>query len=171
MAGLDKGVDATSNGEGAVDAHFPDLSGDLHHRGDELHLLREIVRTHQVLMAGFSRKVGMPGSRLALMRMLAVSGPESGVMDLARKLGINAAAVTRQVKEMEREGLVLRRPDPGDGRRSYVRLSPKGLEVFEEIHDRSHELERSLSSIVSADEVRVATAVLAKLRTFIEGLF
>jgi len=142
----------------------------IHHRGDEPHLLREIVRTHQVLMHGFSKEVGMPTSRFALMRLLSVTDDRVGVMELARHLGINAAAVTRQVKAMESEGLVQRHTDPRDRRRSHLKLSPKGLEVFEEIHDRSHELERSLASVITADEMAIATTVLSKLRIFIEGL-
>jgi DNA-binding MarR family transcriptional regulator len=142
----------------------------LHHQGDEPHLLREIVRAHQVLMGGFSREVGMPASRFALMRVMAHAEADLGVMDLARQLEINAAAVTRQVKEMEDDHLVRRYPDPKDGRRNYVRLSPKGLRLFKKIHDRSHELELSLSAVISADEMAVATKVLVKLRTFIESL-
>jgi DNA-binding MarR family transcriptional regulator len=91
-------------------------------------------------------------------------------MDLARKLEVNAAAVTRQVQELEREGLVRRRADPKDSRRHYVSLSPKGRKLFEEIHERNHELERSLSSVIDAGEMATATAVLAKLRAFVEGL-
>lgn len=143
---------------------------ELHHRGDEPHLLREVIRTYQVLMAGFSREIGMPASRLALLRLLAVAEIDLGVMDLARQLGINAAAVTRQVQELEREGLVRRRADSKDGRRSYVSLSPKGQKLFEEIHNRSHKLERSLSSAIGAEEMATATTVLAKLRAFLEGL-
>lgn len=143
---------------------------DLRHKGDEPHLLREILRTQQALMAGFSRQVGMPASRLALMRSLASAGEDVGVLDLARQLGINASAVTRQLKEMEGEGLARRRADPKDGRRSYVRLSPKGLRLFEEIHERSHEFERSLLSVISTEEMVVAATVLAKVRTFILGL-
>lgn len=112
----------------------------------------------------------MPASRFALVRLLVNTDEKVGVMDLARQLGINAAAVTRQVQEMEAEGLVRRRSDPRDGRRSYVRLSPKGFRLFETIHDRGHELERALSAVISADEMAAATAVLAKLRTFIEDL-
>jgi DNA-binding MarR family transcriptional regulator len=144
--------------------------GRLRHDGDEPHLLREILRTHQVLMAGFSRKVGMPPSRFALMRLLAVTEGDLGVMDLSRLLGVNAAAVTRQVKEMESEGLVRRRADRRDGRRRYVRLSPKGLKLFGEIHDRGHELERSLSSVIGSDEMAAAAEVLTRLRRFIEGM-
>src|SRR5512137_617214 len=87
----------------------------LPHRGDEPHLLREILRTYQVLMAGFARKTGMPASRFALMRLLALSEGDVGVTDLARQLGINTAAVTRQVQELERERLITRRADSRDG--------------------------------------------------------
>jgi len=37
-----------------------------HHRGDELHLLREVFRTYQVLVVGFSRLTGIaPPSSLS----------------------------------------------------------------------------------------------------------
>ena len=141
----------------------------LQHRGDEPHLLREVFRTYQVLMSGFARKTGMPASRFALMRLLASSEGDIGITDLARQLEINPAAVTRQVQELERERLIRRRPDSRDGRRSYVRLSPKGRKLFEKIHERTHELERTLSSVLGAEEMRGAAIVLTKLRTFVEG--
>lgn len=146
-----------------------DTSDIIHHTGNEPHLLREIVRTHQVLMSGFSRAVGVPGARFALMRILANAFPnDMGVMEIARQLGINAASVTRSVKEMEKENLILRRPDARDGRRNHVKLSAKGLKVFEHIHQRGHELECSLYSLISPEEMASAADVLGKLRRFIE---
>ena len=142
---------------------------EMRHEGDEPHLLREIVRTYQVLMAGFSREIGMPASHFALMRLLAVASTDIGVMDLARQLGVNSAAVTRQVQALERERLVRRRADPRDGRRSYVSLSQKGRKLFGEIHDCNHGFERSLSSVISDEEMAIATTVLVKLRDFIQG--
>ena len=141
-----------------------------HHRGDEPHLLREVFRTYQVLMTGFSRATGMPASRFALMRLLAVTDTNVGVMDLARQLGVNAAAVTRQVQELEHERLVSRRADPKDSRRAYIRLSSKGRRLFEKIHERNHELERSLLSVLTAEEMASAAMILTKLRTFVEDL-
>jgi DNA-binding MarR family transcriptional regulator len=150
-------------------AEKPAHARDLHHRGDEPHLLREIVRTHQVLMAGFSRGVGIPAARFALMRLLVNADRDVGIMDLARQLSINAAAVTRQVQEMEAEGLILRRADPRDKRRHHLRLSPKGLRLFGQIHERTHALERKLSAVISAEEMAAATQTLAKLRAFVES--
>ncbi len=109
----------------------------------------------------------MPASRFALMRLLAGAGAGVGVMALARRLGINAAAVTRQVKELEAAGLVLRRADPGDGRRSYLKLSAKGSRLFAQIHERSHQLERSFVAQVGDEEVAVAAKVLSELQAFL----
>jgi len=136
------------------------------HRGP--HLLVDIVRTYQVVMAAFSRRVGVPTSRLAVMRLLIHGGQGVGIMELAKQLGIHPAAVTRQVQDLERDGLAQRSEDARDGRRSYVKLSAKGKKAFEGIHDRSQELEQLLSKVISDDEARQAGAVLKKLREFIE---
>lgn len=150
-----------------IDSDASDVAG-LAHRGDEPHLLREVFRTYQVLMSGFARQMGMPASRFALMRLLALSDNGVGISDLARRLGINPAAVTRQVQELEAGHLVKRRADARDGRRCYVTLSAKGRRQFEEIHERTHELERSLSSALGAGAMAAAATTLANLRTFIE---
>ena len=144
---------------------------DLHHTGDEPHLLREIMRAHQAVLNVFSRKVGMPASQLTLMRLLAICHPEPmGIMEIARQLGINAAAVSRQVKAMESERLVARCADARDGRRSHVRLTAEGLKIFQELHERAHAFERALSTSVSAKDMAAAVRVLVHVRTALEAL-
>ena len=141
------------------------------HQQDDAHLLREVMRTHQALLAVFSREVGMSASRLALMRLLAVTPHGAmGVMEIARHLGVDAAAVTRQVQEMEKEQLVLRQADARDRRRTGVRLSAKGRKIFESLHDRSHKLERSLTSVVTPEEIQVAAKVLAAMRGALDAM-
>lgn len=55
----------------------------LRHTGDEPHLLREVMRTHQAVMHAFTREVGMPSARLALMRLLATCDTgELGIMEI-----------------------------------------------------------------------------------------
>lgn len=139
-----------------------------HHRGDESHLLREIVRTHQVMMHGLSRSIGMPGARFALLRLLATSERALGVMELARVLNVNAAAITRQVQEMESEGLIRRRSDVRDKRRHGLCLSAKGMRVFGSIHERSHRLEDALRAVVAPEEMVMAGDVLRRVREFME---
>jgi DNA-binding MarR family transcriptional regulator len=144
---------------------------DLHHSGDEPHLLREIMRTHQEVLNVFSGQVGMPAARLALMRFLAIRHPEAvGIMEIARQLGINAAAVTRQVKVMESEQLVERCGDARDGRRSYVNLTIDGLRIFQQLHERGHAFEQALTSAVSAEDMAAAVRVLVNVRAALEAL-
>lgn len=144
---------------------------DLHHTGDEPHLLREIMRTQQAVLSVFSRQVGMPAARLALMRVIAVCHPEAvGIMWIARQLGINAAAVTRQVKAMENDRLVERWPDARDGRRSQIKLTADGLSVFQELHERAHALDRSVSTALSAEDMAATVRVLAHVRAALEAL-
>lgn len=144
--------------------------GEAQHQGGEPHLIQEIIRTYQVLIAEITQRTGMKSSRFALMRVLVDADADVGVMEIARQLGINAAAVTRQVQELESERLVRRRADPNDGRRTCIRLSPKGRKLMDELLQCSHEFERLLSSALSAEEMANAAIALNKLRSFVEGL-
>jgi DNA-binding MarR family transcriptional regulator len=144
----------------------------LHHKGGEPHLLFEIMRTQRALINCFSRKMGLPFSRVTLLRVLATASPEAiGILDIARRLNINGAAVTRQIKEMERLGLVARAPDQRDARRQQVKLSAKGRKLFEQIHQMQHEFEKSfVSSELIPEEVETAASVLSKLRSALEKI-
>lgn len=144
--------------------------GTLRHHRDEAHLLREVLRTYQVLMAVFSRQTGMPASRLILMRLLANSDKGIVLSEVARKLGVDRAAVTRQVQDMEAEKLLKRRQDSRDKRRCYITLTTKGRKRFEEVHERAHELERSLASELGAKEMTTAANTLSNLRALLEKL-
>lgn len=139
------------------------------HTGRETHLLREIMRTQQAILGAFSRTVGVPAARLALVRLLAIAGPAgAGVMDLARRSQINAAAITRQVALLERAGLVTRKTDLQDKRRASLRLTLKGRRLFETVHARAHAFEDALTVAVTPEETAAAIRVLVAVRTGIE---
>ena len=145
-----------------------DRLAEAHHRGDEPHLLREILHTQQAMARGFSREMGRPSSHFALMGVLAHAERGLGVTEIAEALDVDAAAVTRIVNALETERLIRRRADPRDGRRRYVSLTEKGLALFSDIHDRSHDLERRLAAEVGAEAMRAAAATLARLRAYVE---
>jgi DNA-binding MarR family transcriptional regulator len=141
----------------------------LRHSGEEAHLLREVMRTYQALLNVFSRQVGMSASQLTLLRLLALNYPaEMGILEIARRLGVNAAAVSRQVKEIAAQNLVARRPEPQDGRRLLVKLTPEGLQTFHQIHERAHDFEKSLEANLSSAEIATAAKVLMQLRAGLE---
>ncbi len=127
------------------------------------------MRTSQAVLAVFSREVGMPASRLALLRLLAIAHPRpAGVVQLAEAAGVDPAAVTRSLKELEARRLVSVRPDPSDGRRKRVGLTRGGLRAFGRLHDRGHEFEALLGRDVPAADIETAVVVLGRLRAAIE---
>ena len=141
----------------------------LHCCDDQAHLLRELMRVHQALLAIANREVGMSSARLALLRQLALSHPDGiGVMDLARRLGVNAAAVTRLVKEMKAERLIGRFLDSKDNRRNYVKLTPEGVQIFEEFHKRAHEFESLICKTIDPVDLTTTIRVLSQVRAAIE---
>lgn len=75
------------------------------------------------------------------------------------------STITRIADRLERNGLVVRTPDPDDRRAQRLLLTPYGAEVVERaisLHDQS--IERRMSMLTD-EEQRQLTSLLAKLRT------
>jgi DNA-binding MarR family transcriptional regulator len=70
--------------------------------------------------------VALPALELA--RLLATGERRLG--ELAAQRGVCQSVVSRQVGELEARGLVVRRPDPADGRAGLVGLTPAGRELL-----------------------------------------
>lgn len=133
------------------------------------HLFREIVRTHQVLIAAFSLEVGISAARMGLLRELEDKEDGSlGVVDLARALGVTPAIVTRQVQELEEEGLIRRRNTSRDKRRSQLSLTSRGRREFAQLHERAHGLQTEVLEGLRDEEIATACHVLSSVRMAIE---
>jgi DNA-binding MarR family transcriptional regulator len=100
--------------------------------------------------------------------MAGASRKGIGVLEIARIMGINGAAITRQIKKMEERGLVIRRADKYDGRKNYLRLSAKGRALFLQIHQRIHEFEDLLTNDLEQEDIETVKRVFAQLRTAIK---
>ena len=89
-------------------------------------------------------RAGVPLDRaaVALLREMAETEP-SRPGELAQRLGVVAAHVTRQVTRLEGAGYVVRVPDPDDRR---ARLTAPGRDAVDRLHD------------AGAQEVRLALA-------------
>lgn len=148
----------------------PSALPNFRHTGQESHILREVILTHQALLNDFSRVMGMPSSRLGILRVVAVSYPTLvGPMEIARRLGINAAAITRRLHDMEADGLITRLDSEHDARRRAVVLTDKGREIFEQLHLRNHQFEERLRAITGESDLATAVKVLAEIRTIISS--
>jgi DNA-binding MarR family transcriptional regulator len=61
-----------------------------------------------------------------ILRFLQEAGPQN-VSAVAAALNLDGSTVTRQIGALHRDGLVVRHPDPQDGRGSVVAASEQGL--------------------------------------------
>lgn len=64
-----------------------------------------------------------------VLRGVAEHGPVR-VTDLARQLGVDPSTASRQVKTLERQGMLARDGDPRDGRVAHLALTPAGGEAW-----------------------------------------
>lgn len=75
------------------------------------------------------RKTGLSSPRLSALSVLVFGGPKS-VSALAAAEHVRLPSMSRLVKELERDGLVKRRPDPADSRVSMLQATAKGRRIM-----------------------------------------
>jgi DNA-binding MarR family transcriptional regulator len=73
--------------------------------------------------------------------------------ELARRARLSKQTMTTMVRLLERDGLVVRRPDPSDGRAALVFLTPRGRRLEPVAAAILAELERLVRERLSAREV------------------
>ena len=56
--------------------------------------------------------------------------------EVGRRLHLDRKDVADRVAELEQQHCIDRRPDPDDPRRKVLRLTPRGIDRLEEIHER-----------------------------------
>jgi DNA-binding MarR family transcriptional regulator len=108
---------------------------------------------------------GVPGGpRGYQVLTTAMAGPPRTQLALAQQLGIDRTVMTYLLDDIERAGLVERRPDPADRRATLVALTARGTEVVSAIHAaRAAEADDFFARLDEADRATLAL-VLQKLR-------
>ena len=111
----------------------------------------------QALMSiGRVMRQRVPGDKLEpgifwLLKNLAMRG-SIRVTDLATCTNLDTSTVSRHVSQLERDGLIRRRPDPDDRRAQLVELSNRGSQLLEDgFRRRRAILSRTLDHWESAD--------------------
>jgi DNA-binding MarR family transcriptional regulator len=125
------------------------------------HELRETVgRVIRRLRA----EPGPPVAQLSVLGRLEREGPAS-VSDLASAERMRPQSMAQTVRELEAGGLVIRRPDPGDGRRAFVELTTQGLEMVHATRAaREDWLAQALDRELDAGERELLRRALVLLR-------
>lgn len=98
-------------------------------------------------------------------RIVAVlgEGPPVSSAELARRIGAGERRTSRVVANLVRRGLVDRKPEAFDARRTLVELSRKGRALYRRAVPHALAQERALLSALTPVERRTLAALLAKL--------
>ncbi len=127
-----------------------------------------VFRIHRAMHAAFTQRLGKLGVTGAEWAVLArTRGDEPTPVALARQLGIDRAAVTRIIDQLEGKGLVRRTSHPTDGRRTVLALTMAGEALFPKLVEASKETNREFSSLLPPQD---AEALFGLLRTLGERL-
>jgi len=123
-----------------------------------------LARAYHEVTTAFEREVGMTQARIVLLGQLRGTA-EVSQATLQQRLAVDGAAITRQVKQMESEGLVVRRSDPSDHRFTLVTLTAQGRKVADAVARRREAFEaRVTAGVATKDVVRALERVREAVR-------
>jgi DNA-binding MarR family transcriptional regulator len=79
-------------------------------------------------------------------------------------LMLTSSGTTKRLDRLEHAGLITRAPDPADRRGTLITLTPKGLELIDNVTEAHLDNERNLLAALSEPEQRRLGYLLRKLR-------
>jgi DNA-binding MarR family transcriptional regulator len=99
---------------------------------------------------------GLPVQALQVLGALDHSPGVPRPSELAAALQMTTSNVAAALRVLESSGLVVRRPDPADGRKAFIELTEQGKQVVEDIRRTSHTwLSRTMNELLSPQERRI----------------
>jgi DNA-binding MarR family transcriptional regulator len=111
-------------------------------------------KVHALRSAAAGVNISAPG--FVLLRRVQEDGPLS-LGELARRTDMDPAAAGRQIRQLERDGLVDRVPSPGDGRVTNVSVTPAGAQARRRINEvLGRHMEEVLDAWSPADRADLA---------------
>lgn len=105
----------------------------------------------------YNEEAGKKGSTMATGFALISIEPEEGTpsTSLGPKMGIEATSLSRTLKGMEDKGLIIRRPNPLDGRGVLIHLTPFGKEMREYSKQVVIRFDEAVKEAISEEELEV----------------
>jgi DNA-binding MarR family transcriptional regulator len=132
-------------------------------------LVQQIARAYFEILPVFERYVGMSKTRWGILKQLWRAG-ELSQATLQQHLRVDGAAITRQVKQLEEEGLVLRRPDPDDNRFTLVALTDAGLHLATGLAGKRESFEALVTAGISEEDIALMRRCLQQIRDNVRAL-
>jgi DNA-binding MarR family transcriptional regulator len=132
-------------------------------------IFQRMFELNKKLTSKFERCTGISQSRLEILRELFFA-EEITQRALQKKVNIDHAAVTRHLKQLEENGMVLRRKNPEDNRFTYVQLTDEGKR---KVAAYCEEKQRFMSNVLkgfSEEESSKLLDILTRIQENIEEI-
>ena len=126
-------------------------------------LLAQICRLKHARVRALLETLGLYEGQPSMLRVLWV---EEGLThgDLARRLRVQPATITKMIQRMQKAGFVERRPDPGDERVSRVYLTESGRAVQADVRGVWHTLEKEAFAEFTEEERALLRQFFVQIR-------
>ena len=156
--------DATAPRSKPAETGTPELEGKAERFVDG-YLLYLLARASSIASAEFHSRVKERGVQIPVWRILAVLKGTAGVTvgELAARCLANQPTITKTVDRMQAQGLVVRMTDAGDRRRVFVRLTPAGEALVDELIGDARKHQAMLEQAMGVAESRVLVDALQRL--------
>jgi MarR family transcriptional regulator, transcriptional regulator for hemolysin len=115
------------------------------------------------------RKLGFVSAQLTVLTALRNSVPLSQT-DLARIGKVEQPTMAQLLARMERDGLILRMPDPDDGRKSLISLPKHVLAKLPEISAILAQTNREATAGLSGPEREMLVSLLSRVLANVDAM-
>lgn len=136
---------------------------------EEQLIFQRMFELNKKLTSKYERCTGISQSRLEILRELFYA-EEITQRALQKKVNIDHAAVTRHLKQLEENGMVIRRKNPEDNRFTYVQLTDEGKR---KVAAYCEEKQRFISNVLkgfSDEESSKLLEILTRIQENIEEI-
>lgn len=124
-----------------------------------------VAKTHQLFSGYFKKKLEGFGLTPPQFGTLAFLWKKDGISQirLAQLMRKDRTTMSGIVVRLEKEGLVVRRPDPEDRRARLVYLTPKGAGLRQTLEEIAQKSVSELTATLSERERRLLASLLRKI--------
>ena len=142
--------------------------------GPNLRLTIQMVlmaRRWRAILDDRLRPLGQSSARMETLSAIYRSPRTSQQVELAKRLGVEGATITRMLDSLEGEGLVERRADPSDRRAKHIKLTKRGEAELAKITNVAEVLRSHLLEGIAPGDIDKANEFLAHLLDRLSGEF
>ncbi|EDQ32825.1 Transcriptional regulator [Hoeflea phototrophica DFL-43] len=124
--------------------------------------ISHLARAYTTSLNARLQPLGLSQARYQVLSVLEADG-EQTQRDLARRLGVEQATMANTLTRMTRDGLIVRKPHPDDGRAQLVALTQAARDLVAPAHQATKEADESLLENLPAAEHALFLSMLERL--------